>query len=767
MIKVKYGDTLRRFSARVNEDGQLDLDIDGLRSKILGLFHFPLDSDLTLTYIDEDGDVVTLVDDNDLYDVMRQRLKFLRIDVRINNDKFGKSYARSSGSSTPMRSPQVQNPIPNLNTVVADVMESMPEPLCEAFSKLSLDLASKAVTSNPPVLAEIIGCVSKMAQPYLSAVPQSQVGADSSIETGPSEIPKPPRVPTFPNASNDGSATDLLLKSNSTTKTGEGMNSENIPTGLEASDTIVSTPVDLNQVPPCDSNTSICKSLNSVLAASSATAGESGKGSGNQSACLPSEGLDFPCEFSFLASLPARPLGNECPFSGIPVESGPFMPPHAGPYKRSNSQNDAVVGMFHKGVQCDGCGIHPITGPRYKSKVKEDYDLCSICFAQIGNEDDYIKMDRPVSYWHTRSFKGLHNPTQNPWAIPPPPNVIRTCGMRSARSKLDSRFIMDVNVLDGTMMAPCTYFTKIWRIRNSGSVVWPHGVRLVWIGGDRFSHADAADAEIPTNGVPVDGELDIAVDFTSPALPGRYISYWRMTSPSGVKFGQRVWVLIQVDASLKGSFCNDLQGLNLNLPPYCSGSKGPEILDVNQPVGGLLEPTHSSSLSRPVRPELVEQALKGLNDQELNFSVNDTLLVGHDASVPVSPKCTSSMSNPIIDLSETASTGTSQAFPAMDATTSSEGLGFGVNDAVEKNLLKELQEMGFKHVDLNKEILRLNEYNLEQSLDDLCGVSEWDPILEELQEMGFCDEEMNKKLLKKNNGSIKRVVMDLLNGEKA
>lgn len=46
--------------------------------------------------------------------------------------------------------------------------------------------------------------------------------------------------------------------------------------------------------------------------------------------------------------------------------------------------------------------------------------------------------------------------------------------------------------------------------------------------------------------MPVEGELDIAVDFTAPELPGRYISYWRMVSPWGVKFGQRVWVLIQV-----------------------------------------------------------------------------------------------------------------------------------------------------------------------------------------------------------------------------
>lgn len=52
--------------------------------------------------------------------------------------------------------------------------------------------------------------------------------------------------------------------------------------------------------------------------------------------------------------------------------------------------------------------------------------------------------------------------------------------------------------------------------------------------------------QITTAGLAVDKELDVAVDFTAPVHPGRYISYWRMASSSGQKFGQRVWVLIQV-----------------------------------------------------------------------------------------------------------------------------------------------------------------------------------------------------------------------------
>lgn len=69
---------------------------------------------------------------------------------------------------------------------------------------------------------------------------------------------------------------------------------------------------------------------------------------------------------------------------------------------------------------------------------------------------------------------------------------------------------------------------------------------LFWTWQSWFSNSIFLFLQIPANGFPVNGQLDIAVEFTAPSRPGRYISYWRMASPSGQKFGQRVWVLIQV-----------------------------------------------------------------------------------------------------------------------------------------------------------------------------------------------------------------------------
>lgn len=52
-----------------------------LRSKIRSIFKSTAYKNFNLTYVDEDGDMIYLVDDDDLHDAMRQPLKFLIIDV--------------------------------------------------------------------------------------------------------------------------------------------------------------------------------------------------------------------------------------------------------------------------------------------------------------------------------------------------------------------------------------------------------------------------------------------------------------------------------------------------------------------------------------------------------------------------------------------------------------------------------------------------------------------------------------------------------------
>ena len=54
-----------------------------------------------------------------------------------------------------------------------------------------------------------------------------------------------------------------------------------------------------------------------------------------------------------------------------------------------------AASVRHRGVECDGCGMAPIIGPRFKSAVKENFDLCAICERSMGSRKGelYLKIN--------------------------------------------------------------------------------------------------------------------------------------------------------------------------------------------------------------------------------------------------------------------------------------------------------------------------------------------------------------------------------------
>ena len=66
--------------------------------------------------------------------------------------------------------------------------------------------------------------------------------------------------------------------------------------------------------------------------------------------------------------------------------------------KASEQPQDAV----HVGVECDGCGVAPITGVRYKCSVTKDFDYCSKCEASKPHKHAFIKIVDMCSDVHMR-----------------------------------------------------------------------------------------------------------------------------------------------------------------------------------------------------------------------------------------------------------------------------------------------------------------------------------------------------------------------------
>lgn len=116
----------------------------------------------------------------------------------------------------------------------------------------------------------------------------------------------------------------------------------------------------------------------------------------------------------------------------------------------------------------------------------------------MGNDNDYVRMDRPAVYRHHLP----HFRVRDHGALIP--HVYRGSKVKLGAAKLDSRFIQDVNIFDGTVMAPLTPFTKIWRMRNNGTVAWPQKTQLVWIGGDKLTDAHSTEVQVSDSSIAYD-----------------------------------------------------------------------------------------------------------------------------------------------------------------------------------------------------------------------------------------------------------------------
>lgn len=92
----------------------------------------------------------------------------------------------------------------------------------------------------------------------------------------------------------------------------------------------------------------------------------------------------------------------------------------------------------------------------------------------------------------------------------------------------DSQFEGDITFPDGTVVPPNSSFTKIWRLRNTGTVVWAN--RLLARVNEQPCQAPTAVAVAQTK----PGEtVDIAVTVRTPSTPGRCKIYWKMADEQG------------------------------------------------------------------------------------------------------------------------------------------------------------------------------------------------------------------------------------------
>ncbi|PHH82972.1 hypothetical protein CDD82_4086 [Ophiocordyceps australis] len=124
-------------------------------------------------------------------------------------------------------------------------------------------------------------------------------------------------------------------------------------------------------------------------------------------------------------------------------------------------------------------------------------------------------------------------------------------------ANLEAEFVRD-SIRDGTIMPPNQDFEQTWVLRNSGDYDWPAGCRIRFVGGDYMGLADSAhpasmselasasESSICQAVIEPGEEYSFTCRLRTPARSGKIVSYWRLTTESGIKFGHRLWCEVNV-----------------------------------------------------------------------------------------------------------------------------------------------------------------------------------------------------------------------------
>ncbi len=95
-------------------------------------------------------------------------------------------------------------------------------------------------------------------------------------------------------------------------------------------------------------------------------------------------------------------------------------------------------------------------------------------------------------------------------------------------------------------MEPGQAFTKIWRVKNTGTCTWDSSYRLVYVDGNEPEAQMGGEPTAIVGEVAPGQTYDIAVDMVAPLKPGTYIGIWEMENGRGESFGERLKVSVKV-----------------------------------------------------------------------------------------------------------------------------------------------------------------------------------------------------------------------------
>jgi len=226
---------------------------------------------------------------------------------------------------------------------------------------------------------------------------------------------------------------------------------------------------------------------------------------------------------------------------------------------------------------CDGCQKKMIKNhPMYGCRTC-DYDLCSLCYN--GFEAKNCPGKHGLAFFHTNTNRYGCDGCSQKMGMHAPMLGCRSCNYdlcldcfynkkvckgrrRRCYKKFDDKKTYIVNIIDNpmpimpnTIINPNEGIIKKWKLKNAGSNDLPIGL-LVKYSGRRNNPMVSTQNFVVGNTKPIkpDEEFIVQVCVKAPSYYGKFSSNWRLCTPDGKKFGEK----LPFDLVLSGEVNNNM-----------------------------------------------------------------------------------------------------------------------------------------------------------------------------------------------------------------
>ena len=219
------------------------------------------------------------------------------------------------------------------------------------------------------------------------------------------------------------------------------------------------------------------------------------------------------------------------------------------PGRARPTSKSTLVDSSHGGPHaCDACGSAITTTRRWHCDTCADFDLCEQCIQDDKHGHDISHPMHVLPVVNTEQQES--RPSVRRITSPEIDFVQRARKDGSALQEehehfLSAKLIEARGVSNGSIVVTKGSITKAWLLENDGMSAWPAGTRIASVGGVQLVHSiDSVDA---ANAAQPGARIVVSVAITAPErAQNNVISYWQLQTPTGMPFGPKLWLDIDV-----------------------------------------------------------------------------------------------------------------------------------------------------------------------------------------------------------------------------